>query len=176
MATEPTALPSETTLAYLAGVIDSDGYISIQQSAHRGTAYFGARIGISGTRTEPHQLAASIWGGNINSYTPKNPRHRVQYQWARHGAKALGPIYDVLPYLLIKREQALLAIEAQEHVLYGSGPDPYPWMLFSYDPEPYLTELRNEVVLVLNQNRRNPKPQLDGRTWDEMPEVRVGTP
>lgn len=159
-------MPEPTVLAYLAGVIDSDGYITVHRSTRNGKAYYAARIGIAGTRREPHDLAASLWGGNVSHYQPKNPRHRGQFQWSRTGDTAVGPITDVQPYLRIKQEQARIALEAQEHVLHGRGDDPYPWMLPDYDPGTFLAELRDEVVHVFNQGRR-----LDGRTWDEYPAV-----
>lgn len=142
------------TLAYLAGVIDSDGFITINRSVRNGKEYFGAVIGISGTRTEPHELAASLWGGKVACYQPKNPRHRAQFQWSRQGDAAVGPILAVQPYLRIKQEQARIALEAQEHILDGRGDDPYPWFSPNYDPHILLNELRNEMVFVLNQGRR----------------------
>ncbi|MHA4819453.1 hypothetical protein ACXZ65_34450 [Streptomyces aculeolatus] len=147
-------MAESTTLAYLAGVIDSDGYITVHRSVRSGKAYYAARIGIAGTRRQPHDLAASLWGGTVSLYQPKNPRHRGQYQWSRSGDGAYGPISDVLPYLRVKKEQAHLAIEAQDHILHGRGDDPYPWMPPDYDPGPFLAEIRHEVVRVLNQDRR----------------------
>lgn len=159
-------MADDLTLAYLAGVIDSDGFISIHRSTRRGRTYFAAVIGIAGTRRQPHDLAASVWGGTVRCYDPPNPRHRPQFQWARTGDGALSAIYDVLPHLRVKEQQAWLAIECQEHVIEGRGPDPHPWMYPDYDPRPRLEEMRAEMVGVLNQDRRAP---LDGRTWDEFP-------
>lgn len=141
-------------LAYLAGVVDSDGYISIAETKTKGKRYFAATVGIAGTRRQPHDLAASLWGGNIRSYEPKNLRHRVQFQWCRSGVKAAEIIWELQPYLRVKQEQARLALEAQEHVLDGTGDDPYPWALPDYDPTDHLSELRQEMILVLNQGRR----------------------
>lgn len=153
-----------TTLAYLAGVLDSDGYISVHGSTRRGKTYYAARVGIAGTRRQPHDLAASIWGGTVSLYLPKNPRHRGQYQWSRTGDVAAQIVAAVQPYLLVKQEQARIALEVQEFVQFGRGDDPYPWMPAGYDPEPVLAERRTEVVYALNQGRL-----LDGRTWDEYP-------
>jgi hypothetical protein len=164
-------LADATVLAYLAGVIDSDGYITVHRSVRNGKAYYAARIGVTGTRREPHDLAASLWGGTVCLYQPKTPGHRTQFQWSRTGDPAVGPIVDVQPYLRIKQEQARIALEAQEHVISGRGDDPYPWMLPDYDPGPYLTDLRDEMVFVLNQGRQIAGRELDGRTWDEFPAV-----
>lgn len=141
-------------LAYMAGVIDSDGYITIHRSTRRGRSYFAPQIGVAGTRRQPHDLATSLWGGNVNAYTPKNPRHRIQFQWQRTGASAASAIDDLLPFLRVKEEQAWLALEAWELVVGGKGPDPYPWQLPDYDPTPGLHALREDMVHVLNQGRR----------------------
>jgi len=135
---------------------------AINRSVRKGRAYFGAVIGISGTRPQPHELAASLWGGTVSCYQPKNPRHRVQYQWSRQGDAAVTPILAVQPYLRIKQEQARIA---------GRGDDPYPWFGPHYDPSGHLNELRDEMVFVLNQGRRITGRELDGRTWDESPAV-----
>lgn len=142
------------TLAYLAGVIDSDGYVTVHRSTRAGKDYYAARIGVAGTRREPHDLAASLWGGRVACYEPKNPRHRAQYQWNRTGDPALVAILDVLPYLRVKTAQAWLAVEVQEHVQAGRGPDPYPWLGPDHDPGALLAERRAEAVEVLNQWRR----------------------
>lgn len=158
--------PEPTILAYLAGVIDSDGYITVHKSTRGGIDYYAARVGIAGTRRQPHDLAASIWGGTVSRYEPRNPRHRVQYQWSRTGDAALVVITAVRSYLRVKADQAMLAIEVQEHVMHGRGDEPYPWMPAGYDPKPFLDECRSEVVEVLNQGRRR---LLDGREWSEYP-------
>lgn len=163
-------MPDDITLSYLAGVIDSDGFITITQALRRGRYYFAAAVGISGTRTEPHDLAASIWGGNVTSHQPKNPRHRTQYQWSRQGYGAVDVIEAVRPFLRVKAEQADLALRCQEHVGFGRGDDPHPWFGPEYDSTADLMEMRAEMVLLLNQSRR-PVTTLDGRTWDEYPAV-----
>jgi hypothetical protein len=152
-----------TTLAYLAGIIDSDGYITVHRSVRNGRVYHGAVIGISGTRREPHDLAASVWGGNVRCHVPPVERYRPQFQWGRTGDGALVPIMDVLPYLRVKERQAWIALDLQEHVMAGRGSDPYPWLPADYDPLPYRENARAEVVAALAGR------ELDGRTWHQYP-------
>lgn len=145
-----------TVAAYLAGVIDSDGFITIQRSRHAAypdKVYYGAQVGISGTRSEPHDLASSLFGGKVSSYTPKNPKHRVQHQWSRIGRGAVPVIEAVRPYLRIKQEQADLALCLQEHVEDGRCEEPYPWFGPDYDPDVHSRLLWAQVV-DLNQSRR----------------------
>ena len=142
------------TLAYLAGVIDSDGYITITRASRKGKLYFAASVGITGTRRQPHDLAASVWGGNVYQHVPKNPRHRTQFVWCRQGETAAGIITDVLPFLRVKEDHAWLALECQELVVLGRLEDPYPWYGPNYDPTAELEEMRDEMITVLNQDRR----------------------
>ncbi|HHS84312.1 MAG TPA: hypothetical protein ENK38_05205 [Gammaproteobacteria bacterium] len=152
-------------LAYLAGVIDSDGYISIQRSIHNGKyLYHAAKIGIAGTRRQPHDLAASLWGGKVGSYTPKNTKHRPQFQWSRCGSVVWEIITELRPYLRVKREHADLALDLQEHVFDGQSDDPFPWLTPDYDPIPDRERMREKMIRVLNQSRI-----LDGREWNEYP-------
>lgn len=146
----------ELELAYLAGVIDSDGYITVHRSMRNGKAYCAARIGIAGTRRQPHDLAASLWGGKISIYAPKNPRHRSQFQWCRTGDVAASAIKQVQPYLRVKREQARIALQVQEIVIGCRGEEPSFLASADQGPSELLARLREEVVQVLNQDRRAP--------------------
>jgi hypothetical protein len=110
--------PEVTTLAYLAGVIDSDGYITIQRTRKANknrcapNTYYCLKVGIAGTRTPPHELAVSVFGGNISEYS--NGRHRRQYQWSVTGPTARRVLEAIRPFLLVKREQAERGLAFQE--------------------------------------------------------------
>lgn len=146
--------PDPLVLAYMAGIIDSDGYITITRSVRSGNLYHGAVIGVSGTRRQPHDLAASLWGGKVHLYTPKNPLHRGQYQWCRHGKAAAEAIEQIFPYLRVKQDQALLALELHENVENGRADDPFPWFGPQYDPIQARETMRQEMVVLLNQSRK----------------------
>jgi hypothetical protein len=139
-------------LAYLAGIIDADGYITIQRSVHKERLYFGPKVGIAGTRREPHDLASSLWGGNVGCYHPKIAGHLPQFQWSRNGASAVKVIEAVRPFLRIKGEQADLAIDLWEHLEFGRGDNPYPWFGPGYDATSHSHFLCEEMI-GLNQSR-----------------------
>ena len=144
-------------LAYLAGVIDSDGFISIQRVVRKGKPYHCAVIGIAGTRSQPHDLASQLFGGKVIAYHPKNPRHRTQFQWQRAGRSAIPAIEAVMPHLRVKCEQAVLALALEEHLQEGRDTDdPYPWFGPDYDPIAHRDEMRVEMIEHLNQGRRMP--------------------
>ena len=164
--------PTELQLAYLAGVIDSDGYITINQSCRKGVYYHAPCIGISGTRRQPHDLAASFWGGKVYRYAPKNPSHRAQYQWSRQGEAAAEIVELLFPYLLIKSDHAVTAGELWDNILGGKGENPYPWFGPDYDPMPERFDLRQQMI-DLNQSRNRVRTGrlLDGVQHNGRPEA-----
>lgn len=110
---------NEVSFAYLAGMIDADGYITIMRTrkSNRGRCepaiYHSLQVGIAGTDRLPHDFAASIFGGNVATYKPKNPRHRSQFQWSASGPTAAKVIRSIQPYLLIKKHQAEVGLRFQ---------------------------------------------------------------
>lgn len=165
--------PSPTTLAYLAGMIDGDGYISVTRSVRDGKEYFGAQVGIAGTRREPHDLAASIWGGKVSCHRPKNPLHRPQFQWSRVGASAVVVIEAIIPYLLVKQDHACLALDLHDCVIMAKYEDAFPWFGPDFDPLAAMRRMREEMIEANQSRSRAGKKAagrlLDGRTWDEFP-------
>lgn len=171
--------PEATTLAYLAGVIDSDGYIRIHRTkktskgCSRPAVYFSALVGISGTRRQPHDLAMSVFGGAVHSYRPKNPAHREQFQWVAWGNDSVEVLKAIRPLLLIKTQQADLALELQALV-----PSQFEQIKKTQKP-PYripdeMTAQRQKLfdaLTALNQDRRAAGRLLDGHTWAEFPKV-----
>lgn len=167
--------PEPIVLAYLAGMIDGDGYITINRSVRQGYVYHGPQVGISGTRREPHDLAASLWGGKVHCYTPRNRAHRPVFHWSRQGQKAAEIIRALEPFLLVKAEHAWLALKLWEHVEMGRSDDPFPWFGPHYNPRAARDDMRSEMIS-LNQSRNRVRSRsgrlIDGRTWDEVPQVR----
>lgn len=109
----------ETTYAYLAGIIDADGHITVSKANRRlasGTVatYFTPRVGITGTRNAPHELAKTTFGGSLSRQVPKDPAHRLVWFWAIEGGQAAAALRLLLPYLRVKVEQAKVAIELAE--------------------------------------------------------------
>lgn len=144
--------PSETDLAYLAGMVDADGYITIQRSKHKDRLYHAPKLGITGTRREPHDLAASFWGGGISVTYPKNKDHKPCFLWSRTGLVAMRIIEAIEPFVRVKRAQVLLSYDLWEHLELGRGEDPFPCFGPNYDPVPTRDEMWAQMV-VLNDSR-----------------------
>jgi hypothetical protein len=155
----------DTTLAYLAGMIDGDGYITINRSDRAGKIYHAPQVGIAGTRREPHDLAASLWGGKVGCYYPTNTAHRPQFQWSRQGAQAAEIIKLLQPFLLIKIEHAWLALNLWEHIQEGRSSDPFPWYGPHFEPICERDEMR-EHMIEINQSRNRIGKKAAGRLLD----------
>ena len=165
--------PEATTLAYLAGVIDSDGFVSAARGTHKGRLYYGAVVGIAGTDRKPHDLAASFFGGRVRCYLPKAERshHKPQFQWQRYGESARPVLEAVLPYLLVKRSRAVLALELQDLLFESRLPDeadPFPWAPAGWQPSTSLDALVSDIRE--RQSRSGRTRTTAGRTWDEYPQ------
>lgn len=113
--------------AYLAGLLDGEGCFTITGAwKHRRNAYLpktprgselyfhmGLTISLYNTNVQVMKWLVHHFGGNYYVHHPsKQPNHKVGYSWHPKGAKnKIEMILGVLPYLIIKREQAKLALQ-----------------------------------------------------------------
>ena len=108
----------ELELAYLAGVVDSDGTITIgvdMADVKRGKApRFFEIIAVRQCDTEAVHLAQKLFGGNITIGKPGSLRGRPSHDWYMYNRKACAAIRALLPYLRIKRKQAELVLALRE--------------------------------------------------------------
>jgi len=109
-------------LAWAAGFIDGDGFITIQNrnTKHKEVVYTGTylRIGACQASTISLEEMQNLFGGNIR---PKNSgpnrdgyNRKPHYIWCLSTQQAADCIQQLLPYLVHKRDVALLALKFQE--------------------------------------------------------------
>lgn len=107
--------------AWAAGFIDGDGFITIQ-SSHRkvnGISYKGyyLRIGACQASEGPLKELQHLFGGLINSKNSgpnkEGYNRKPQWIWTLSSKQAESALQQMLPYLLHKREVALLALDFQ---------------------------------------------------------------
>jgi len=107
-------------IAYLAGLFDGEGSINIFKQSNKkdriNSGYF-LEISIGNTHKGVLQWVLENFGGrlthNAEQYTKRN--HRT-WRWRASSNEACAVLKILLPYLIVKREQAQLAIEFQEHI------------------------------------------------------------
>src|SRR3990167_1289806 len=94
-------------LAYLAGVVDSDGSITVGVDKwNRGgggkpgtNPKFFEIIAIRQCDTEAVHLAQELFGGNITIGKPGSLRGRPSHDWVAYGPRACALARALMPYL-----------------------------------------------------------------------------
>lgn len=115
---------------YLAGLIDGEGYFGLlpNKSKHLKVTSFSPvfKIGMTGSSAKVIMLALKAnYGGGIEkrSTLSKGGREVIMFT-VKSKKSVLNLINDVLPDLIVKKDQALLLIEfcnlPSSHSLYGS--------------------------------------------------------
>lgn len=109
-------------LAWAAGFIDGDGFITIQnrKSVVNGKTYSGTylRVGACQAKQDVLLELQSLFGGSIR---PKNSgpnregyNRKPQWIWSLSTQQAAEALAQLLPFMIHKREVALLALEFQK--------------------------------------------------------------
>ena len=105
-------------VAWMAGFIDGDGYITIsgQVRKNRPTRSYRVYVGVSNTKREALELFVQYYGGAI--YHVHESRKGIDeknwadaYNWYCPISSSKRLLEDVLPYLKIKTRQAALCLE-----------------------------------------------------------------
>lgn len=110
----------ETEKAYLAGIIDGEGCITINRRAVKGRAPV-YHLYVSIANTSP---ALKKWLDErfpertyLHIIKRKNPKHREGWNWVLSGNRQVMVfLREIAPYLVIKREQAELVAQGYVHL------------------------------------------------------------
>lgn len=109
---------SERDLSYIAGIIDGEGCISIcstNPSKETQTPSHWCLINVTNTDYRLISYLQSYFkAGSISTRKSKGNRKEA-YSWVVNGSNAMRVAEELLPYLLLKKEQAELLIELQKH-------------------------------------------------------------
>ena len=102
-------------LAYLAGVLDSDGFITIRKHVGNpefpSSVTFSECVGVGQTSDAAVMLFAERWGGNVKIRTrPTEGDWRPMYYWVITNKKAAQCVRDLRPWLRVKARQADLVL------------------------------------------------------------------
>ena len=99
-------------LAYIAGFIDGEGSIGIVSVAKH--KRYVVQIAACNCNRAPIDLLRSLYGGKVRKRTWNNKRWKPSYEWKLTAKKAVNAINAILPFLMIKREQAEIVLEANK--------------------------------------------------------------
>lgn len=103
---------SPVDLAWAAGFFDGEGYIGLFHP--RDKRHWWLRITV--TNSDPRALAkfqAMFGVGTIRCDPRQSPRHLDRYMWSATSKNAGHVLALIRPYLVIKREQADVAMESR---------------------------------------------------------------
>jgi hypothetical protein len=110
------AIISKTKWAYVAAMVDGEGHISIAGTksgqGYKGKPYWliDCKIGISNTSVELMKWLKENFGGEYHDGGQGS--RRICYRWNLQNYKQMEKfVLAILPYMVIKRKQALLALE-----------------------------------------------------------------
>lgn len=109
-------------LAWAAGFIDGDGFITIQNRKikHGEKVYTGTylRVGACQAQLAPLEKLQNLFGGSIrpknSGPNPHGYNRKQQWVWTLSTAEAKNALEQMLPYFVHKKEVALLGIAFQE--------------------------------------------------------------
>ncbi|MEM2613257.1 MAG: hypothetical protein QXO15_03400 [Nitrososphaerota archaeon] len=112
-------LPSESwKLAYLAGLIDGEGTISMRTA---GRVIPNVRVRVYNTNEQVIKWIHENFGGSIFSreeYDKKTKRKLRIWYWGIHSIEeAVKLLKPLLPYLIVKKDNALELIKASEKII-----------------------------------------------------------
>src|SRR5690242_18139412 len=116
----------ETDKAYLAGIIDGEGSITIlHRNSHKGNPVPRTmRLQVYNTNKEIIDWLLSKFGGM--SYKSNRGKNKPVMEWYVSANNASDILKLALNYLIIKKNQAVLAIEFQEKFKPHHGLDRVP--------------------------------------------------
>ncbi len=98
----------ETDKAYFAGLVDGEGCITVSKGKYDNRVL---AVVIVMCDKEPIELLHQSFGGCLFYVEKKNPKWKNSWHWSVKSQKAKPFLEAVLPYLRVKRKQALAALE-----------------------------------------------------------------
>lgn len=106
-------MASVTDLAWAAGFLDADGCVKIQRLAQKSSKNpaYSLRISVGQTRREPLEKFQLLFGGTIYERKMARLTNGVLFEWGLSAENASKALTRMLPYLVLKRDQAKLGIE-----------------------------------------------------------------
>ena len=104
------------SIAYLAGVVDSDGYIGVTKGkpnpGNTKNPQYSLTVNVTNTSKAMMDWLVQNFGGRVyERKTPTNANWKQCYNWVVMFQNAREVLEMIEPFLVVKREQALVGIE-----------------------------------------------------------------
>jgi hypothetical protein len=128
---------------YLAGFFDGEGHIAIGLNKNpSGKRRWYLRFAAHQVDPRPLYLLKERYGGSIQ-FTDRRGQQRPIYEWVATSIKAYKALKELRPFLIVKADEARLAMEFQE-LLFARGTDR---SALSEEEE----EARNKIYLAMRE-------------------------
>lgn len=116
---KPSAHEINMRLAWAAGIIDGEGSIVVSRS---GVGKFQLQVQVIATSQAMIECICAIAGdGHVYSYPGHQPRSRSTWRWTIRNHRAAAFLVRVLPFLVVKVEQATLGIDFASGMAHHGG-------------------------------------------------------
>ena len=103
-------MPSETDLAWAAGIIDGEGCITITRAGGQ------LRVMVANTDLRMLHKLRELFGGNISRKKTYRAHYKPQWFWQLCAKDAAGALNAMLPYLVTKADQAELGLLSRRYI------------------------------------------------------------
>ena len=108
-------MSSEIELAWAAGFFDGEGCVSVVKrhtgsSAKRSYLYYQLNLNAPQINKDPLLKLKSLFGGQVRC-TRSYGNRRPSFVWTLHAALAEKALRALLPYLIVKKAEAELALQ-----------------------------------------------------------------
>ena len=109
----------EAEKAYLAGIIDGEGTVTLAKN--RKTETPSPSVTVANNNLELLEWIKGLVGGTIISKKKHKAHHSDSYAWAMRSDKAIQLLKDIRQYLIVKKPQADLIINKYKSVTHRAG-------------------------------------------------------
>lgn len=105
---------------YVAGLFDGEGFVRIARFQKPNSTHirYAIHLGIGMTHWPVIEALKTEYGGSIheNRHDLRNPKNRIQFMWVAASQVGAAFLRRVLPYLIVKRDEAEIALHLQDHI------------------------------------------------------------
>ena len=117
-------MENKEKIMVLGGLIAGEGWIGMKKAqpcCRSVSPIYSVALTISNTNSILISWLIENFGGNFRKENRHSPKHKDGYVWQLQNRKAYPLLKQVLPYLVIKDEQARIVIDYLEHKLIDSA-------------------------------------------------------
>lgn len=107
--------------AYLAGIIDGEGYIGVTKVQKNKSLYYTCKLSISNTDFNLMLWLVENFGGNYFATTLHSKEQKIVYIWKPHKDKLEEVLMKVLKYSVIKKTRIELMLKFRKTIIHNQG-------------------------------------------------------